>query len=53
MCAIEIHEAVCHVMQENRLSAQYLRVRPHLTTTMCFFLLSCVNSYIDDNATHL
>ena len=27
--------------------------RSHLTITMCFFLSSCVNSYIDDNATHL
>ena len=33
---------------------QAIRVSSHLTTTttMCFFLSSCVNSYIDDNATH-
>ena len=28
-----------------------LRARSHLATTMCFFMSSCTNSYIDDNAT--
>ena len=30
-----------------------LKVHSHLMTTMCFFLSSCANSYIGDNATYL
>ena len=30
----------------------WLRAHSHLARTMCFFLSSCANRYIDDNATH-
>ena len=34
-------------------SKSCLRFHAHLMATMCFLLLSCANSYIGDNETHL
>ena len=40
-------------LQFHAKKTQAFRLRSHMTTTMWFFLSSCANSYIGDNATHL